>query len=485
MTLTSPQLDRACGAVLGSAVGDALGAPYEFGGPAIGPAGPQMIGGGLGNFAPGEWTDDTSMAWAVLDVAASGLDLRSDAGLTAVGRNFRAWYDTQPPDIGIQTRRVLATAGTAPTADALTATAHDYHHDTGRSAGNGSLMRTAAVALPYLHDPAAVVEAARRVSALTHYDPQAQQACALWSLAIRKAIVDDELDLRDGLAYLDLDPQSAKFWADRIDEAEQSDPSVFTPNGWVVAALQAAWSAITHTPIPLDDPCRQFGAALDTAIRIGDDTDTVAAIAGALLGAKWGVSAIPARWRRILHGNPGLTGQQLVEKAYLAANRAPGKYGWPTTTRIDYSAHTSGVLVRHPHDDGVWLSDATPLDALPEEVSAVVSLCLTGTEQVPSDVEHIAFWLIDEAEPEVNPNLDFVLSDAADTVAALRAEGREVLVHCVAAHSRTPAVAVAYSLVRGVGLEEASDAIARAIPGPGPNASFRAALERLASRASG
>ena len=64
---TAAQLDRACGAVLGAAAGDALGAGYEFGCATVGPDGPQMIGGGLGNFAPGEWTDDTTMAWAVLD----------------------------------------------------------------------------------------------------------------------------------------------------------------------------------------------------------------------------------------------------------------------------------------------------------------------------------------------------------------------------------------------------------------------------------
>ena len=72
MRLTSEQLDRACGALLASAVGDALGAGYEFGSAPLGPDGPQMIGGGLGNFAPGEWTDDTSMTWAIAEVAAKG-----------------------------------------------------------------------------------------------------------------------------------------------------------------------------------------------------------------------------------------------------------------------------------------------------------------------------------------------------------------------------------------------------------------------------
>lgn len=314
---SSARLDRACGAVLGSAVGDALGAPYEFGCAAVGVDGPQMIGGGLGDFAPGEWTDDTTMAWCILEVAATGADLRSPEALTAIGRHFRTWYESNPPDIGVQTRSLLGEVGTAPTGDVMTAAAQDLHRRTGRTAGNGSLMRTAAVALPYLDDPGAVVSAARAISALTHYDPRAQEACVLWSLAIRRAVLDAEFDLRAGLAYLDAD--GVEYWTARIDEAETWDPSRFSPNGWVVAALQAAWASIVSTPVPDTDPCLHFGAALDTAIRIGDDTDTVAAIAGALLGARWGASGVPARWRRILHGYPGITGEELVGLAQRAA----------------------------------------------------------------------------------------------------------------------------------------------------------------------
>ena len=72
MTLTTAQLDRACGVLLGTAAGDALGAPYEFGPP----RGPElevaMVGGGSFGWEPGEWTDDTSMAIAIAEVAATG-----------------------------------------------------------------------------------------------------------------------------------------------------------------------------------------------------------------------------------------------------------------------------------------------------------------------------------------------------------------------------------------------------------------------------
>lgn len=480
--LTTAQLDRACGAVLGSAVGDALGAPYEFGSAAMGSAGPQMVGGGLGGFAPGEWTDDTSMAWCVLEVAARRHDLTSDEALTDVARNFRRWFDSGPADMGIQTGRVLGRAGDSPTAESVTAVAADLHAAGGRTAGNGSLMRTGPVALPHLDDPQAVADAARAVAALTHFDPHAQEACVLWSLAIRHAVLAGELDVRVGLDALD--PEAKTFWTARIDEAEAQEPGTFTSNGWVVTALQAAWSAIVHTPVPAGpDACRHLGDALTTAIRIGHDTDTVAAIAGALLGACYGASAIPATWRRILHGYPGRTGEELVELATLAARGGPDGQGWPGVDRLDYAGFAGrDQLVRHPHDDGVWLGGIDALDDLPDGVTAVVSLCRLGSEQVPKGVEHVGFRLIDSVDRADNPNLEFVLADAAATVAALRDEGHQVLLHCVAAQSRTPAVAIAYARLRGVPAEEARAGVQAALPGSAPNVAFLAALGKVEGR---
>ena len=71
MKLTGAQADRAAGVLLATAAGDALGAGYEFTHPAE-DVEITMIGGGLGGFEPGEWTDDTSMALAVARVTAAG-----------------------------------------------------------------------------------------------------------------------------------------------------------------------------------------------------------------------------------------------------------------------------------------------------------------------------------------------------------------------------------------------------------------------------
>ena len=110
MTLTTAQLDRAVGVLLGTAAGDALGAAYEFGPP----RGPElevaMVGGGSFGWEPGEWTDDTSMAIAIAEVAATGADLRDEEALDAIVNRWHEWMKTAK-DVGIQTSSVLRAAG--------------------------------------------------------------------------------------------------------------------------------------------------------------------------------------------------------------------------------------------------------------------------------------------------------------------------------------------------------------------------------------
>jgi ADP-ribosylglycohydrolase len=413
----------------------------------------------------------------VADVAATGADLRSEAALDAIARRFADWYAGGPPDVGVQTAAVLGAAGPAPTAATMAAAAEQHHERTGRSGGNGSIMRTSAVALAHLGDAAAIVEAASAVSRLTHTDARAAEACVLWCLAIDHAVRTGELNARAGLARLPADARL--FWQDRLDEAEQRPPSAFNPNGYVVPALQAAWSAIHHTAVPQRFPCRHLADALDACVRIGHDTDTVASIAGALLGARWGASAIPAEWRMRLHGWPGGTSDQLADLAALTVNGGADEQGWPGCGRIAYEQPGHDSFARHPHDDGVYLSGAGALDQMPEEVTTVLSLCRIGSSQVPAGVRAISFRLIDKGD-EDNPNLDFVIDDAARTVRRLREDGERVLLHCVAAQSRTPTVATWYSVLCGVPFERALHDVCTALPAASPNPAFRAALRRLA-----
>ena len=204
-------------------------------------------------------------------------------------------------------------------------------------------MRTAAVGIAYLDDAAACVEAALLVSDLTHVDPRAGQACQLWSFAIRHAVLHGTFDGVRG--YLDVcEPAARQFWAPLLDQAETGSPQDFPKNGWVVHALQTAWWAIVHAD---QTDARHLAAGAGTGGRAGNDTDTTAAIAGGLLGARWGASAVPARWRRKLHGWPGLHARDLVALAVRTANGGQDDdQGWPSIDRLDYSRFDTGTSAR-------------------------------------------------------------------------------------------------------------------------------------------
>jgi len=327
--LTTEQRDRACGVLLATAAGDALGAGYEFGPPLPDNAPVTMRGGGAFGWAPGEWTDDTAMAIAIAEVAATGADLRGVDAQDQIVARWVGWSRTAA-DVGNQTSQVLGqvlnggVSGAAATALAASA---DLHERTGHTAGNGSLMRTAPVALAYLGDPRGLAEASMAVSAVTHFDRSAGEACALWCLAIRHAVLTGELDARAGLGYLPA--RTVDVWAARLVEAENSRPSDFSKNGWVVEALQAAWCAIVtanSTAVAGQEGgasrAEHLKLSLENAVRGGRDADTVAAIAGGLLGAAYGASAVPEGWRLAIHGWPGYRAPDLVRLAteILACN---------------------------------------------------------------------------------------------------------------------------------------------------------------------
>ncbi|WP_433611589.1 ADP-ribosylglycohydrolase family protein [Prescottella agglutinans] len=313
--------DRAAGVLLATAAGDALGAGYEFTTPAA-DAVIDMIGGGIGAFAPGEWTDDTSMALAIAEVAATGVDISRGSGLDAVAAQFVRWYDSGPADIGNQTSAVLSRRPAS--ADEMRQIAWSLP---GRKGGNGSLMRTAPVALAYLDDAQGCVRAARVIGLLTHHDERAVEACEMWTHAIRHAVLHGTFDgVRE---YLDAAPAGVRgYWAPLLDTAERGTPADFPNNGWVVDALLTAWWAITTT-METGPASEHLQRALERAVRAGHDTDTTAAIAGGLLGARWGASAVPDRWRRMLHGWPGYRADDLVR---LAVGSVRGGRGVTATT---------------------------------------------------------------------------------------------------------------------------------------------------------
>ncbi|WP_418953048.1 ADP-ribosylglycohydrolase family protein [Streptomyces katrae] len=276
------RLDRAVGAVLGSAVGDALGAPYEFG-PAgeLTARGEEMRGGG--GWDPGEATDDTQMAVLVGEslLEHGGLELPDVFG------RFQRWAAGEPKDIGLQTEDVLTNGETWDLAAAL------HFQINARAAGNGSLMRASTSAVYFASaGREATMDAARRIAALTHGDRAAWEGTALLHELVRVM-----LDGGDPVAAL---PETLA--AVHPDHRERYGlvlgpdwhPGLATEfNGAVWPCLgSAVWALRTTTG---------FAEAVRAAVDLGGDTDTVAAVTGTLAGARYGQAAIPPEWTAPLH----------------------------------------------------------------------------------------------------------------------------------------------------------------------------------------
>ncbi|MEU1087118.1 ADP-ribosylglycohydrolase family protein [Streptomyces sp. NPDC005892] len=299
--------DRVVGAVVGSAVGDALGAPFEFGPAGVWlarfPDGTGTMCGG-GGWDPGEATDDTQMAVLVAEslLERDGLDLADIFG------RFRRWAAAGPKDIGIQTEIVLLGGDPWDLAAAL------HFQVEGRAAGNGSLMRAAGSAVRFARtagprpcDEAgartATMDAARRIAALTHGDPAAWEGTAVLHELIRVALDGGDPAAALPAALAEVREDQRARWA--VVLAPDWHPNLATEfNGAVWPCLGTAVWALRTTS--------SFETALAAAIDVGGDTDTVAAVTGALAGAVHGMSAIPARWTEPLHVPlPGYGGRVL------------------------------------------------------------------------------------------------------------------------------------------------------------------------------
>jgi ADP-ribosylglycohydrolase len=290
---------RALGAVLGSAVGDALGAPFEFGPegafsarfPVLGQGG-EMCGGG--GWDPGEATDDTQMAVLV----GESLLERGGLELPDVFRRFQRWAAAEPKDIGLQTEAVLGSG------DSWDLAAARHFQASQRAAGNGALMRAAPSAVYFARcGQEATMAAARRIAALTHGDRAAWEGTAVFHALVRAA-----LDGRDPLAALPeilraVHPDHRARYGTVL--APGWHPDLATEfNGAVWPCLGSAVWALRTT--------ESYEGAVRAAVDLGGDTDTVAAVTGGLAGAVYGADAVPERWTRVLHVPlPGFGGRVL------------------------------------------------------------------------------------------------------------------------------------------------------------------------------
>ncbi|MGW4504052.1 ADP-ribosylglycohydrolase family protein [Streptomyces sp. NPDC004436] len=282
MTSRPDRADRAVGAVLGSAAGDALGAPYEFGpARALTARGEEMRGGG--GWDPGEATDDTQMAVLV------GESLLEHGGLRLpdVFARFRRWAAGEPKDIGLQTEDVLTNGSPWDLAAAL------HLQTNGRAAGNGSLMRASTSAVYFAAaGRETTMSAARRIAALTHGDRAAWEGTAILHELVRVALDgDDPLAALPGVLAA-VHPGHRERYGRIL--APDWHPGLATEfNGAVWPCLGSAVWALRTTA--------GFAEAVRAAVDLGGDTDTVAAVTGTLAGARYGRASVPREWTAPLH----------------------------------------------------------------------------------------------------------------------------------------------------------------------------------------
>jgi ADP-ribosylglycohydrolase/fructose-1,6-bisphosphatase/inositol monophosphatase family enzyme len=259
-------LARAQGCLLGQVVGDSLGSRVEFKSAAeIAQRFPEgvreLADGGVFHTIAGQPTDDSEMALTLARALVREGRYDAEKVLDA----YREWLQTRPIAIGETTERGLLGLHTT------------------ESQSNGSLMRVAPIGVWAAGDPARAAATARIDSALTHPNPLCIEACAAFCAAIAAGIA--------GASREEMVKLALKHCAGPAREAitRNALPADFlNQQGWVITALQNAFYRLM-SPAAME-------TSLVETVSCGGDTDTNAAIAGALLGAFHGRAAFPSRW---------------------------------------------------------------------------------------------------------------------------------------------------------------------------------------------
>lgn len=277
--------DRALGAFVGLAIGDALGAPVEFCRrdtfePVTG-----MRAGGYFELPVGAWTDDTAMALCLAEslLEHPQLDLKDLLDRFCLWASKGANTSTGVcVGIGQNTLRVLG----------------NYHRNgelfapetRQKSDGNGAIMRLAPVAVRHWRAPFEAKRIAVQQSRATHYSDLSAGACEALASALCTLISGDAWEQASKPDPADHWPESIKAIA--LENWDERDRDSIHSTGFVVHTLEAAMWAV--------DTTSSFAAALLKAVNLGDDADSVGAVAGQLAGARYGLSGIPRNWLDVL-----------------------------------------------------------------------------------------------------------------------------------------------------------------------------------------
>jgi len=261
--------DRALGAYLGLAVGDALGATVEFMLPReiqyqYG-VHKEIIGGGWLKLKPGRVTDDTEMSLAL----GRALIASNGWNANAVADSYVAWLRSRPIDIGNTCRRGIQRYILNGSLSSI---------ESERDAGNGAAMRNLPLVLLTLNDEAAFVEQTLAQSHITHNNPLSDAATLCLGRMLRSLLSGgSKEECRETVNALLAEQPQFKF-----------DPYPGRASGYILDTMQTVLHHFFNT-----DSLESL--VVDT-VNCGEDADTTGAIVGMLGGAMYGAGAIPARW---------------------------------------------------------------------------------------------------------------------------------------------------------------------------------------------
>ena len=299
-------MDRQRGTLLGLAVGDALGAAVESKPPGSFEPVTDYRAGGPHGLAPGEWTDDTSMALALADsIARVGWNLNDQA------QRYVAWWQNGEYSVNGRCFDIGMTCSSALSRFRQTGDATTSGSSSSRASGNGSIMRLAPVPIRYAElFPERIdelIEFCIDSSRPTHASDQCLSACAYLGLVLAGLINGFERDevLNPKWEHLAKLKQQITLHPEIADVAAGSFREKVSPDvvgsGYVVKSLEAALWAFRDA--------KDFHEAVLKAVNLGDDADTTGAVCGQLAGAYWGESGIPGEWLE------GLARKDMIEQA--------------------------------------------------------------------------------------------------------------------------------------------------------------------------
>jgi len=266
------QRSKARGALLGAAVGDALGQPLE----GHRAPGPRDIELALAPDRDLRWTDDTALTIALAESLVDAGDLDEDRLAAAFAR---AWSAERWRGFGARAAALLQAVEEGGSWAELARETHSW--------GNGAAMRVAPIAVFAAGDIEHTLDLARRSALVTHTHPLGVDGAVAQAFAVASALRPD------AAGELSVSPQMQE----QLDRVE-SMPAAATPDdvayqiGHGIDALSSVPAACAVARLAGDS----MEAAMHFAMAVGGDTDTIASMAGAIVGARLGAGAIPGAW---------------------------------------------------------------------------------------------------------------------------------------------------------------------------------------------